>query len=610
MPKTYAENSQQLTVPKYFYRPEGSSNWYVRAIAPTHVLHLVKDREFRKSTRQSDLKRAKPIGLALIAEKLREWDALAKHVPEAPCSPTLLTSGLIERICAVRLYSWMRSDDDDRLHPEGLSTSKLAEMDDFCALTDAAMRSVLVQGAASPDWSDVVETLEDWCVTMGHSVETDDALFTTLVRDFAKVEKEAQVRIARRNKGDDAETPTVPLEIGATLSAISAPFRQHKAVRACPKHLGTTLNVWTLLIEHCGDIPLNSVTPNHLFEFMHARMHAKVKPWSETRAKLFGKRVLREAFGLARTTGMMTVANPVDAMEAFPTLSKAEETSRLKPRYPFNSRQLNEIFGSGWYDPANSNLVRGKMKADLGARYWVPLLGLFHGNRVHEALQLVASDFSFDKDLFVLTFRREIDAQDDDVPTVAAGSAGAALTLEETLRLRHLKNAATNRTVPVHPRLIALGLVEFVAQRRNESGASALLFPSSAPNPGGESPKLGRSYEQAFLRLVRDRLGFGHGFGNHSFRHQLEDRIRAAQRPGATWPAGMGQQYAGRKRTRGSDLGVLQQEGSESDYGRGFAPLTMLRYVETLDFGDVSLPAPFLEWRKPRPESKALKQGQ
>ena len=228
---------------------------------------------------------------------------------------------------------------------------------------------------------------------------------------------------------------------------------------------------------------------------------------------------------------------------------------------------------------------------------------------MHEALQLVAADFSFDKDLFILTFRKELDAQDDDVPSVAARSAGAGLTLEETLRLRSLKNAATNRTVPVHPTLIALGLVEFVAQRRNESGASALLFPSSAPNPGGESPKLGRSYEQAFLRLVRDRLGFGHGFGNHSFRHQLEDRIRAAQRPGATWPAGMGQQYAGRKRTRGSDQGVLQQEGSESDYGHGFAPLTMLRYVGTLDFGDVQLPAPYADWQGHRPERKDLKQG-
>lgn len=139
----------------------------------------------------------------------------------------------------------MRSDDEDRRHAAGLTDSKLADIDEFCKLTDTAMRSVLVQGAASPRWSDLVETLDDWCLTMGHG-----------------------------------------------------------------------------------------------------------------------------------------------------------------------SRPLNEIFSSAWQDPGNGDAVRGKMSVDLGARYWVPLLGLFHGDRVHEALQLVACDFSFIKGLFVLTFRKELDAQD------------------------------------------------------------------------------------------------------------------------------------------------------------------------------------------------------
>src|SRR5690606_34571874 len=120
----------------------------------------------------------------------------------------------------------------------------------------------------------------------------------------------------------------------------------------------------------------------HIYDFMLDRLHAAHKPWSEQRAKSFGKRTLREIFGFARTRGLMTVPNPVDALEVFPTLSKADEASRKKPRHPFNSSQLNTFFSSEWYDPYNSNQFRGKMREDLGARYWVPLIGLFHGNRV------------------------------------------------------------------------------------------------------------------------------------------------------------------------------------------------------------------------------------
>ena len=161
-------------------------------------------------------------------------------------------------------------------------------------------------------------------------------------------------------------------------------------------------------------------------------------------------------------------ARPVDGLEAFPSLSKDEEAARKQPRYPFDDDQLNRLYSSAWYDPCESRRFTGKMRTDLGARYWVPLIGLFHGNRVREAVQLVASDFWLDGEMLVLGYRTEIENDGEEgtkrrtkgrpkrstKPTTAPTAASVE-------GLRSLKNDATRRVVPVHPVLVELGLSDY-----------------------------------------------------------------------------------------------------------------------------------------------------
>ena len=280
-------------MPEHFNRPSGSSKWHVRLVAPKHVRPLVEQKEFRKSTGHSDLMRAKVVGHALITDKLREWDTLSRSVGADGdnAAPTALTADLVEQICAKRLYSWMRSDDEDRASPEGLSAEALADIESFCMLSDVAMRSVFAQGAASAHWHDVVESALDWCNVLGYAVETADPLFIRLARSFASVEKDAQRLIAQRNAGEDAKTPSPPQSVRHVLSDVTEPFREYKSPKAANKYVGTMLNAWTLLIEHCGDIPLDSVTPGLIFGFMEARLHATSKAWSEGRERTRLRRV-------------------------------------------------------------------------------------------------------------------------------------------------------------------------------------------------------------------------------------------------------------------------------------------------------------------------------
>jgi integrase len=573
----------QLTVPENFYRPDNGRtlNWYVRLVPPTPLKGMPGIREFRKSTGTAELRRAKAIGSRLIAEKRAEWDQLLAKTKGPAIGPRILTPDLIEHICARRLYHWMRLDDEARFEGEGYNDAAGAALTQLCQVTDQSMRSVVQRGRASPDWGNVLDVIDFWCIQIECPVERTDPTYPQLVRAFAEVERDAASRLLRRGEGEPAATPAKPAAAGALLSAMSEPYREFKRPNSGVKHLGTSLNIWSRLIEHLGDVPLASVKSSDMYEFLESRMRAPEKPWSMKHTHGLVKRTLREVFGLARTRGLLDGVNPVDGMEVMPMLAAKEERARMKPRHPFTDAQLTTVFTSDWYR-ADSDRWRGKMGKDLSARYWVPLVCLFHGNRVREVLQLVASDIGTAGVVPVVHFRAELDGEQADL--LATGAA------------RSVKNEATARVVPLHPLLCGLGFVEFVQQRRQADGEHTMLFPSSLPKPGGKTPILGRAYEQAFLRYVRDELGFGRGFGNHSFRHQLEDRIRDAQRPGQQWPAGMAQTYTGRKRLRGQDVGLITTEGSESAYGRGHGPAVLLEYVKTLAFDGVTLPQAFAPW--------------
>jgi len=108
-----AKSTTSLTVPDHFYRPPRSTRWYVRLVAPESIRDLVDKVEFRQSTGHSDIHKAKPVGLALLAEKRREWASLEAQAGQDRIDfgvkPTTLTGPLIDSICAARFMPRWRS---------------------------------------------------------------------------------------------------------------------------------------------------------------------------------------------------------------------------------------------------------------------------------------------------------------------------------------------------------------------------------------------------------------------------------------------------------------------------------------------------------------------
>ena len=107
----------------------------------------------------------------------------------------------------------------------------------------------------------------------------------------------------------------------------------------------------------------------------------------------------------------------------------------------FTREDIQALFGSALEEHA----------AKHPARLWIPLLGLFAGLRVAEASQLRPSDF---EDI-------------EGIPCVRV--TGDAVGDSTSANSQRLKTSASRRCIPLHPKLIELGLLDYVNKRRARS---------------------------------------------------------------------------------------------------------------------------------------------
>jgi integrase len=89
---------------------------------------------------------------------------------------------------------------------------------------------------------------------------------------------------------------------------------------------------------------------------------------------------------------------------------------------------------------------------------------------------------------------------------------------------KRLKTKQSKRRVPIHPELIRMGFLEFVAARRKDTSAPR-LFPELT---AGSTGYFSNPFSKWFARFVENTLG-PCGATFHSFRHQFRDATRAAR---------------------------------------------------------------------------------
>lgn len=128
---------------------------------------------------------------------------------------------------------------------------------------------------------------------------------------------------------------------------------------------------------------------------------------------------------------------------------------------------------------------------------WIPLLLMYQGMRINEVAQLALADFD------------EVDG----IPVVHIREGAG----------QRLKTLAAKRTIPIHPELIRLGLLDHIGELRKRSG-TVRAWPQL---PGGRD-----GYGQAASRFyARFRAKLGLSKDAHSFRHTVIHKLRETGAP-------------------------------------------------------------------------------
>lgn len=177
-------------------------------------------------------------------------------------------------------------------------------------------------------------------------------------------------------------------------------------------------------------------------------------------------------------------------------------------RPPFTTDNLNTILASplfvGFKSDGEEHLPGECQARDW--RYWIPLVAMFTGARIGEVAQLRVGDVRKERGVWFVHIRHD---------------AKSGLSTK----------SAKNRPAAVHAMLERIGFLAFHERQlaRAEGDLDAPLFPELAPNARGQisgtPSRWWRDYLVAIGVKDPDAEG-GDGFGSHSFRHTLADRLR------------------------------------------------------------------------------------
>lgn len=278
---------------------------------------------------------------------------------------------------------------------------------------------------------------------------------------------------------------------------------------------------YRMFMEVCGDRPVKTYERRDLaafFDVLRAlpALYSKDKRWrhltlqeavkasqSVDVARLTMKTVARHFSALGRLfdylkrRGQYTGENPAQGFEY------GKKGRAKRKRDMWEKEPLEKLFASPVWNgclSATRRTTAGHMviKDD---KYWLPLLGVYHGNRLEEFAQLHRSDVRCEGGIWWFDINDE----------------GA----------KQLKNEQSARRVPIHPVLIRLGFLDYLDAATSKP--DDLVFPEL--RPGGPDNKRGYGFSKWFTRY-RQQVGvYDKRLNYHSFRHGVTTKLAAAGVP-------------------------------------------------------------------------------
>ena len=166
-----------------------------------------------------------------------------------------------------------------------------------------------------------------------------------------------------------------------------------------------------------------------------------------------------------------------------PNVEKTKKSEK-KPHQPYSNEQLLEMF--------NPKYTYFKKHPDA---FWVCMIALFTGARANSAITLQYDDVIEKDGIWCINFT-------------------------ENHPIKHLKNEASERIVPIHPQLLDLGFVDYVKRRQTALSAKGtdFIFPKCQTKNGTYNSRYTVRVILNFLQEIGVKSGTKDSYDFHSFR--------------------------------------------------------------------------------------------
>ncbi|WP_439103585.1 DUF6538 domain-containing protein [Celeribacter marinus] len=203
---------------------------------------------------------------------------------------------------------------------------------------------------------------------------------------------------------------------------------------------------------------------------------------------------IRNFLRFARSRG----AHPAEELY-LADLRRQEDGDERSARLAFSDEDVELLFRHPVWQGCRSN-ARGNLPGDdviQDGLYWGPLIAVASGARREEIMGLELSDILLDHEVPHFLIRKN--------------------------RNRCLKNAGSQRKIPIHSKLIELGFPRYVEAMANKGAGD--LFPEFRPS--SESETFGNVFYKPWKAVLDQQLGLSSTRKTfHSFRHRTITTLR------------------------------------------------------------------------------------
>jgi integrase len=503
--------------------------YHLRIRVPDAIRPQVGKTEIVRSLRTVSLREARPRA-ALLAALVMEAFEMIKTIEMTTHDARKLVQDCFVQVIAAQeasgAYVPHTDDIDDELFEQRcMSEDRLVELrgqiatSRFDEQVQRRVRELVIRNGFSP--SDLTEArIADIANGVARALIEQQRLFQMRLDDrlapFSPVDSLFHSPVA-----NVSSYSALPIFKGPTLG--EAIQRYLVAYRDVWKIKTFKARTWQLgyLVEFLGARrPIESIRPDDIRSYRDALLTLRANHGFEPSQSFAAKQTtnasvriqpktaelifqpIKTFFKWAVSTEGLIATNPADAIKV--VIKK--EKGFVRVRRPFAKPDLERLFSCSLFIGCKSRHRRYASgdKVFRDAKYWLPILGYLTGARLGELVQLAIEDIRDDHGVPFIDINEKMLVGSD---------------------AKSVKSVAGHRQVPIHPDLVALGFLEFVAKRSKQDKPNVRLFKEI---PFGVDGQASTEYSKIFGRLM-DKVGLSDPqLVFHSFRHTAEDALRDA----------------------------------------------------------------------------------